>query len=99
MNQNFVCSKFTYGIFKKANNKSTDQTVRMRRLVCTCVVCKPPKTGFLARRPINMSCVFFFSMDNLEQFVNDLLDNKLEAYMKSEAVPDNSNNDVKVYGT
>ena len=44
-----------------------------------------------------MSSVFFFSMDNLEQFVNDLLDNKLEAYMKSEAVPDNSNNDVKVY--
>ena len=48
---------------------------------------------------INMNYVFFFSMDNLEQFVNDLLDNKLEAYMKSEAVPDNSNNDVKVYLT
>ena len=24
----------------------------MRRLVCACVVCKPPKTGFLASRPI-----------------------------------------------
>lgn len=37
-----------------------------------------------------------FSMDALEQFVNDLLDNKLEAYMKSEPVPDNSDKDVKV---
>ena len=36
------------------------------------------------------------SMDALEQFVNDLLDNKLEAYMKSEPVPDNSDKDVKV---
>ena len=35
-------------------------------------------------------------MDALEQFVNDLLDNKLEAYMKSEPVPDNSDKDVKV---
>ncbi|XP_052793206.1 protein disulfide-isomerase A3-like [Mya arenaria] len=37
-----------------------------------------------------------FSMDNLEKFVNDLLDGKLEAYMKSEAVPDNTQNAVKV---
>lgn len=37
-----------------------------------------------------------FSMDALEQFVNDLLDGKLEAYMKSEAVPDNTDADVKV---
>ena len=36
-------------------------------------------------------------MDALEQFVNDLLDNKLEAYMKSEPVPDNSDKDVKVW--
>ena len=35
-------------------------------------------------------------MEALEQFVNDLLDNKLEAYMKSEPVPDNSDKDVKV---
>ena len=34
------------------NNKGTDQAARMRRLVCACVVRKPPKTGFLASRPI-----------------------------------------------
>ena len=34
------------------NNKGADQTARMRRLVCACVVCKPLKTGFLALRPI-----------------------------------------------
>ena len=36
----------------KAKNKDADQTARMRRLVCACVVRKPPKTGFLATRPI-----------------------------------------------
>ena len=35
-------------------------------------------------------------MDNLEKFVNDLLDEKLEAHVKSEPVPDNSDKDVKV---
>ena len=30
------------------NNKGTDQTACMRRLVCAVVVHKPPKTGFLA---------------------------------------------------
>ena len=40
--------------------------------------------------------IFSHSMEALEQFVNDLLDNKLEAYMKSEPVPDNSDKDVKV---
>ena len=48
----FRYSKFTYGTFQKVNNKGADQTVRMRRLVCACVVCKPPKKGFLATRPI-----------------------------------------------
>ena len=38
------------------NNKSADQTARMRRLVCAFVVRKPPKTGFLATRP---SCFCF----------------------------------------
>ena len=37
---------------KKANNKGADQTVRMRRLICACVVRKPTKTGFLTSRPI-----------------------------------------------
>ena len=35
-------------------------------------------------------------MENLEKFVNDLLDEKLEAHVKSEPVPDNSDKDVKV---
>ena len=36
-----------YVTFQKANNKGTDQTARMCRLVCACVVRSPPKTGFL----------------------------------------------------
>ena len=36
-----------------ANYKGADQSARsMRRLVCAFVVLKPPKTGFLASRPI-----------------------------------------------
>ena len=35
-------SKFTYDIFQKANNKGADQTVGIRRLVCTCVIRTPP---------------------------------------------------------
>ena len=31
---------------KKANNKDTDQTARMRRLLCACVVRKPPEDRF-----------------------------------------------------
>ena len=37
---------------KNQKKKCADQTARMRRLVCACVVHKPPKTGFLASRPI-----------------------------------------------
>ena len=40
-----------YDTFQKTNNKGADQTARMRRLVCACVVHKPLKTGFLASRP------------------------------------------------
>ena len=47
----FICSKSAYGTFIQANNKGADQTARMRRLVCVCVVCNSPKTGFLATRP------------------------------------------------
>ena len=54
-NWNFTCSKFTYDTFQKANNKGADQTARMRRLVCACVVRKPPNTGFLASRPKTLS--------------------------------------------
>lgn len=37
-----------------------------------------------------------FSVDNLDKFVKDFTAGKLEAYMKSEPVPDNSANAVKV---
>ena len=39
-------------ILSKKQKKGADQTAWMRRLVCACVVHKPPKTGFLASRPI-----------------------------------------------
>ena len=42
-----------YDTFQKANNKGADQSAQMCRLVCACVVRKPPKTGFLALRPIS----------------------------------------------
>ena len=38
----------------KANNKGADQTARMRRLVCACVVRKPPKTGLLRQGPYHV---------------------------------------------
>ena len=37
-----------------------------------------------------------FSIETLEQFVKDFKDGKLEAFVKSEAVPDNENANVKV---
>ena len=43
---------------EKANNKCADQTARMRRLVCACVVCKLPKTGFLVSRSIMIKLFF-----------------------------------------
>ena len=43
---------------KKRNNKGSDQTARMRWLVCTFAVRKPPKTGFLALRLIIMMYLF-----------------------------------------
>ena len=50
-NWNFTCSKITYDTFQKMKNKGAEQSARMRRLVCVCVVRKPPKTGFLRSRP------------------------------------------------
>lgn len=35
-------------------------------------------------------------MDNLEKFVNDLLTDKLEPYLKSEPVPEDNSGGVKV---
>ena len=51
-NRNFARSKSKYDTFQLANNKGAVQTARMRRLECGFVVRKPPKTGFLATRPI-----------------------------------------------
>ena len=51
-NWNFTCSKFILDTIQRVNNKGADQTALMRRLVCACVVRKPPKTGFLKSRPI-----------------------------------------------
>ena len=45
-NWNFTCSKFMYDTFQKANNKGADQSAQMRRLVCACVVHKPPEDRF-----------------------------------------------------
>lgn len=45
-----------------------------------------------------MFSILNFSMDNLEKFVDDILNDKLEPYMKSEPVPDNSDPEkVKVH--
>ena len=52
-NWNFVPSRSRYDTVQYMNNKGADQTVRMRRLVCTFVVRKPPKIGFLVLRPIS----------------------------------------------
>ena len=35
--ENIVCGKSSYSTFPIANNKSTEQTARMRRLVCAFV--------------------------------------------------------------
>ena len=35
-------------LFQINYNNGADQTARMRRLVCACVIRKPQKTGFLA---------------------------------------------------
>ena len=53
-----LSSKSSGKTFQKANDKGADQTVRMRRLVCACVVRKPRKTSFLASRRILFQAVF-----------------------------------------
>ena len=51
----FACSKLRYSTFQKNNNKDAAQSAfaRMHRLV-SAFVRNPPKTGFLASRPIIM---------------------------------------------
>ena len=36
------------------------------------------------------------SMDNLEKFINDFLDGKIEPYLKSEPIPEDNDEYVKV---
>ena len=78
-NGNLACSKLRYDTFQKANNKGADQSARMRRLVCACVVCKPRKTGFLASRPsyninvtlsVKLSTVLYFIALNWIRLAN-----------------------------
>ena len=52
---NYMCCTI-----KAANNKGTDQTVRMRRLICAFVVRKWHKTGFL------MMWLIFFIMKSYQ---------------------------------
>ena len=56
LSQNFVSAQYFLesknDTFQIANNKGPDQSERMRRLVCTFVVRKRQKAGFLALRPV-----------------------------------------------
>ena len=56
---NFACSKFFNYTFKGANNKGTDQTARMCRLVCAFNLRMQLQctSGFLSTRPISMITV------------------------------------------
>ena len=49
--RNFSRSKSRYDTFQKTNNKSADQTARMRRLVCVFVIAKPRRRSFSRRGP------------------------------------------------
>ena len=49
---NFTCSKFRYDTIQKVNKKGADQSVYLRRLVCTFVVRKPGRQVFLRRDPL-----------------------------------------------
>ena len=62
---NFACSKFWYDTFQLANNKGANQTAHMCRLVCSFVVRKPPKTGFLVSSPIFKLSQHVISMKNI----------------------------------
>ena len=48
-NCNFVCGKFRYDTFQKANDKDADQAAQMRRLVCNFVVNKPKRQVLASR--------------------------------------------------
>ena len=63
-NLNFACIKLRYDTFQKANNKGTDQSARMGRLVCACVVPKPEDRVSRIQAHINFS----FPVSRVVQF-------------------------------
>ena len=80
---------------KKANNKDADQTARMRRLVCAFVVHNPPKTGFLATRPIWIFIIgsVYMSPDDKDA-TNNFLRN-LQSFMTTTDIPIDVTGDFK----
>ena len=58
-NRNVTLGKFTYETYQKANNKGADQSARMRRLVCVCVVRNPRRQVFSRCGPIAISSIAF----------------------------------------
>ena len=50
---------------KQNNNKGADQTARMCRLVCTCLVWKLTKTDFFGPRPIHIFILYTQFLSNL----------------------------------
>ena len=57
----FACSNLRYNAFQTANKKGADHSARMRRLVCTFVVCKPAEKRFLTSRPIVLPFTFYLT--------------------------------------
>ena len=53
---NFTYGKFRYDTYQKANNKGTDQSARMRRLVCAYVVRKHRRQIFSRPHTVIMLC-------------------------------------------
>lgn len=43
-----------------------------------------------------LSLVIFYRVEGLERFVQDLLDDKIEPYLKSEEIPESNDGPVKV---
>ena len=80
-------SKSRCNTFQQVDDKGTDRTVQMYRLVWAFGVCKPQKTGFLTSRPIlfwNRS--HDFSVHTTSQGSNLALANLLNASCFSKKV-------------
>ena len=53
-NWNDICGKFKNDTFQKANDKGTDQSAQMRRLVSAFVVSNPQRQVFLSQGPLKV---------------------------------------------